>query len=237
MPRKMRDHESLPHHERYIYGEGDIEINRGRRKASLTVRNTGDRAVQICSHYHFFEVNPAISFDRDAAYGMHLDLPAGNAIRIEPGDTREVDLVEYGGGHRVYGFSGLVDGSVRAGMTRRVALERMDILGFLDTRGEEKQSTNGEARKAPQKKASTARKTAAAPGGKAASSRTTSKAAASSGTTSKAASSRASSAKATSGRTASGRASSGRASSGRAAADKAASGTTASGKASSGKKG
>lgn len=188
MARKTRPHEGLPHHERYIYGEGDIEINQGRRKTSLTIRNTGDRAVQICSHYHFFEVNPAISFDRDAAYGMHLDLPAGNAIRIEPGDTREVDLVEYGGGLRVYGFSGLVDGSVRAGKTHRVALERMDILGFLDVPEDKRKTGNGAAGKAPAKKAApaarktttTPRKTATAAkktttaSGKAASSRTAS---------------------------------------------------------------
>ncbi|SFJ24772.1 urease subunit beta [Streptosporangium canum] len=148
MARKTRPHEGLPRHERYIYGEGEIEINQGRRKASLTVRNTGDRAVQICSHYHFFEVNRAISFDRDAAFGMHLDLPAGNAIRIEPGDTHNVNLVEYGGGLRVYGFSGLVDGSVRADKARRVALERMDILGFLD----EPAGQGGTAEKAPPKK-------------------------------------------------------------------------------------
>ncbi|WP_435889169.1 urease subunit beta [Streptosporangium canum] len=153
MARKTRPHEGLPRHERYIYGEGEIEINQGRRKASLTVRNTGDRAVQICSHYHFFEVNRAISFDRDAAFGMHLDLPAGNAIRIEPGDTHNVNLVEYGGGLRVYGFSGLVDGSVRADKAHRVALERMDILGFLDVPAGQGGSPDGAAKKTPPKKA------------------------------------------------------------------------------------
>ncbi|WP_051864593.1 urease subunit beta [Streptosporangium roseum] len=153
MARKTRAHEGLPKHERYIYGEGEIEINQGRRKVSLTVRNTGDRAVQICSHYHFFEVNRAISFDRDAAFGMHLDLPAGNAIRIEPGDTHNVNLVEYGGGLRVYGFSGLVDGSARADKAHRVALERMDILGFLDVPAGQDESSGGAAKKTPPKKA------------------------------------------------------------------------------------
>lgn len=156
MARKTRKHEALPHHERYIYGEGEIKINQGRRKTSLTVRNTGDRAVQICSHYHFFEVNRAISFDRDAAYGMHLDLPAGNAIRIEPGDTRKVDLVEYGGGMRVYGFGGLVDGSIRAGRTHRAALDRIAEFGFLDVPVEKGKSANGATKKAPSKQASTA---------------------------------------------------------------------------------
>ncbi|ACZ85679.1 urease subunit beta [Streptosporangium roseum] len=153
MARKTRAHEGLPRHERYIYGDGEIEINQGRRKVSLTVRNTGDRAVQICSHYHFFEVNRAISFDRDAAFGMHLDLPAGNAIRIEPGDTHNVNLVEYGGGLRVYGFSGLVDGSVRGDKAHRLALERMDIFGFLDVPAGQDGSPDGAAEKAPPKKA------------------------------------------------------------------------------------
>lgn len=164
MARKTREHEGLPRHERYMYGEGEIEINQGRRKASLTVRNTGDRAVQICSHYHFFEVNRAISFDREAAFGMHLDLPAGNAIRIEPGDTHNVDLVEYGGGLRVYGFSGLVDGSVRTDKAHRVALERMDILGFLDAPADQDEGPDGAAEKTSQKKApaAAAKKTPAA---------------------------------------------------------------------------
>lgn len=161
MVRKPVKHEALPRHERYMYGEGEIELNKGRRKTSLTIRNTGDRAVQICSHYHFFEVNRAISFDRDAAFGMHLDLPAGNAIRIEPGDTHQVNLVEYGGGLRVYGFSGLVDGSVRAGKTHRVALERVNDFGFLDVPVEKAKSPNGAAKngaakKAPARKAATA---------------------------------------------------------------------------------
>ena len=77
---------------------------------SLTVRNTGDRPVQVGSHFHFFEVNPALEFDRAAAYGQHLHIPASTALRFEPGDEREVKLVPYGGKRAVYGFNNLVDG-------------------------------------------------------------------------------------------------------------------------------
>lgn len=91
---------------RYIYRDEPIEINAGRRTLTLRVSNTGDRAVQIGSHYHFAEVNPALSFDRDAAAGMHLDIPSGTAVRFEPGDTREVTLCEYGGTQRIIGFRG-----------------------------------------------------------------------------------------------------------------------------------
>jgi urease subunit gamma/beta len=83
--------------------EGDIELNAGRRHSTLLVRNTGDRPVQVGSHYHFFEVNDALDFDREAAFGMRLDIPAGTAVRFEPGDEREVELVELGGNRRVPG--------------------------------------------------------------------------------------------------------------------------------------
>ena len=79
--------------QKYLYGEDPIEINAGRRTARLTVENTGDRAIQIGSHYHFFEVNSALSFDRQKALGMHLNIPAGTSVRVEPGGTREVEEV------------------------------------------------------------------------------------------------------------------------------------------------
>ena len=88
----------------YIYADSSIEINAGRRTLALRVSNTGDRAVQVGSHYHFAEVNPALDFDRAAASGMHLDIPAGTAVRFEPGDTREVTLCEYGGTKTIRGF-------------------------------------------------------------------------------------------------------------------------------------
>ena len=90
--------------------EGEIELNTGRAALVLEVANTGDRPVQVGSHYHFAETNAALSFDRDAAMGMRLDIAAGTAVRFEPGQTREVALVPYGGGRAVYGFNKAVMG-------------------------------------------------------------------------------------------------------------------------------
>lgn len=89
----------------------EIEINAGRRRVELEAVNTGDRPVQIGSHYHFFEVNKAMQFDRAKAYGMHLDVPAGTAVRFEPGQAKQVALVTYGGDRQVSGFRGLSDGA------------------------------------------------------------------------------------------------------------------------------
>ena len=89
---------------------GDIRANVGRRTVTVLVRHTGDRPVQVGSHYHFFEVNPALEFDRDAAYGCRLNIPAGTAVRFEPGEEKEVALVEFGGARRVYGHRGQVNG-------------------------------------------------------------------------------------------------------------------------------
>ena len=89
---------------------GDLELNAGRPVTTLMVANTGDRPVQVGSHFHFFEVNRALHFDRDAARGQRLDIPAGTAIRFEPGDSREVQLVPFAGDRRVFGFNGLVNG-------------------------------------------------------------------------------------------------------------------------------
>jgi urease beta subunit len=95
---------------RYLLASGDIEINAGRARATVQVANTGDRAIQVGSHYHFFEVNDALHFDRDAAYGMRLDIPSGTSVRFEPGDTRPVDLVAIAGDRRMFGGEGLVHG-------------------------------------------------------------------------------------------------------------------------------
>ena len=89
---------------------GEIELNAGRPVTTITVANTGDRPVQVGSHFHFHEANSALSFDRDAARGQRLDIPAGTAIRFEPGDSREVQLVPFAGKRRVFGFNGLVNG-------------------------------------------------------------------------------------------------------------------------------
>jgi urease subunit beta len=93
---------------------GEIELNAGRPTVTLTVANTGDRPIQVGSHFHFYEVNKALSFDREQALGMRLDIPAGTAVRFEPGDEREVTLVPFVGGRQVYGFNGLVNGSLDA---------------------------------------------------------------------------------------------------------------------------
>lgn len=87
-----------------------VEYNNGRKTVSMKVRNTGDRPIQVGSHFHFFEVNRYMQFDRKSAFGMHLNIPATTAIRFEPGEEKEVELVEYAGKHRVIGFNGLVMG-------------------------------------------------------------------------------------------------------------------------------
>ena len=84
--------------------EGEVELNAGRRTVTVTVANTGDRPIQVGSHYHFFETNPALKFDRKKARGMRLDIPAGTAVRFEPGQSREVTLVALAGKRTVYGF-------------------------------------------------------------------------------------------------------------------------------------
>jgi urease beta subunit len=90
--------------------EGEITLNAGRDTVTLTVANTGDRPVQVGSHYHFFETNAALAFDRDKARGFRLDIPAGTAVRFEPGQSREVTLVAYAGQRVVYGFNALIAG-------------------------------------------------------------------------------------------------------------------------------
>ncbi len=91
---------------------GDIELNAGRETVTLLVENTGDRPVQVGSHYHFFETNEALSFDRDKARGCRLDIPAGTAVRFEPGQSREVILIPYAGSRAVYGFNAKINGKL-----------------------------------------------------------------------------------------------------------------------------
>lgn len=119
-----------------------IELNPGRRTATLRVSNTGDRAVQVGSHYHFFEVNPALSFDRAASWGMHLDIPSGLAVRFEPGDTREIDLVDFGGRRVLHGFAGLTEGALDDPAVRDAAFAALPGLlhsndPFTTSTGEE----------------------------------------------------------------------------------------------------
>ena len=114
----------------YLLDGPDVELNPGRPVISLKVNNTGDRPVQIGAHYHFFEVNRALVFDREKAYGMRLDLPAGTAVRFEPGEIKEICLVPYAGHRIVYGFNGLVMGNLDEGQTRIDALERLQAGKF-----------------------------------------------------------------------------------------------------------
>ena len=95
-----------------LCADGEIELNAGREAITLTVANTGDRPVQVGSHYHFAETNPGLEFDRDAARGMRLDIAAGTAVRFEPGQTREVHLIPYTGARRVFGFNQKVMGGL-----------------------------------------------------------------------------------------------------------------------------
>lgn len=101
---------------------GDITLNDGRVTATVRVSNTGDRPVQVGSHFHFFEVNSALSFDRAAAYGMRLDIAAGTAVRFEPGEQKDVRLVAYGGARIVHGHTGKVNGALDDPAVREQAL-------------------------------------------------------------------------------------------------------------------
>jgi urease subunit gamma/beta len=112
-----------------IPADGAIEINRGRRRQALNATNTGDRPIQIGSHYHFFEANRALDFDRALSFGMHLDIPAGTAVRFEPGETKAVVLVAFGGSGEVFGLNALTNGSTAAS-ARDAALERARARGF-----------------------------------------------------------------------------------------------------------
>ena len=110
----------------YLLASEPIEINAGRSTRRLEVANTGDRPVQVGSHFHFFEVNRCLVFDRAPAYGMHLNITSGTAVRFEPGDTREVELVAIGGSREVIGLNRLVDGALDADAARAAARTAVD---------------------------------------------------------------------------------------------------------------
>jgi urease subunit beta len=114
----------------YFIDGPEIELNPGRAVVTLKVNNTGDRPIQVGAHYHFFEVNTALVFDRVRAYGMRPDLPAGTSVRFEPGDTKEVRLVPYGGRRVVYGFNNLVNGRLDDPFTRETSIRRMVEQGY-----------------------------------------------------------------------------------------------------------
>ena len=113
-----------------ITPDEEIELNAGRRTGKVTVTNTGDRPVQIGSHFHFFEVNRALEFDRAATFGMRLDIPSGTAVRFEPGQEKAVALVEFGGRGRISGFNSLTEGMIDSPEVRDQAIARAKAGGF-----------------------------------------------------------------------------------------------------------
>jgi urease beta subunit len=119
----------------WLLSDEPVEINTGRRTLRIQVRNTGDRPIQVGSHFHFFEVNRALEFDRPSTLGMRLDVPSGQSIRFEAGDERDVGLVEFGGSGRLVGFNGLLDGSTSARGRVARAMARAADRGFSGMTG------------------------------------------------------------------------------------------------------
>ena len=114
-----------------ILRKEDVVCNKGKRTTSLEVRNAGDRTIQVGSHFHFFEVNKKLEFDRSKALGMRLNIPASTAVRFEPGEKKQVTLVEFGGKQELHGFNGLVNGNLKDATARSKALEKAKKLGFM----------------------------------------------------------------------------------------------------------
>ena len=114
----------------YILKEESIECNVGRATVKVTVVNTGDRPVQIGSHFHFFEVNKQIEFDRERSFGMRLNIAAGTAVRFEPGEEKEVELVAFGGKQSIYGINNLTNGSAMNEQTKQQALQKLSLKDF-----------------------------------------------------------------------------------------------------------
>lgn len=117
----------------YFLLDEDITCNAGRETATVYVVNTGDRPVQVGSHFHFFEINKQLAFDRALAFGMRLNIAAGTAVRFEPGEEKEVELVAFGGSKKIYGFSNLVNGDTTLPGTKEQAMEKALSLQFKNT--------------------------------------------------------------------------------------------------------
>lgn len=114
----------------YIFKDTSIEINKGRKIVKVVVSNTGDRPIQVGSHYHFFEVNKALDFFRLDGYGMRLNIPAGTAVRFEPGEYKEVELVDFGGNRIIHGFNGLTNGSIADAAIKKNAIKNAKKFKF-----------------------------------------------------------------------------------------------------------
>lgn len=114
----------------FFIEEGTIKLNEGKRTVTIAVVNTADRPVQVGSHFHFFEVNKLLEFDRAASFGMRLDIPAGTAVRFEPGESKQVQLVEIGGSREGHGLNGLVEGALDDSTVKATAFEKAKELGF-----------------------------------------------------------------------------------------------------------
>jgi len=114
----------------YFVGTKDIECNVGRETISIPVVNTGDRPVQVGSHFHFFEVNRQMEFDREKAFGMRLNIAAGTAVRFEPGEEKEVELVAFGGNKKIFSINNLVNGSITDQAVKEEALNKLTSLNF-----------------------------------------------------------------------------------------------------------
>src|SRR5450432_1988999 len=114
----------------YILGKKDIECNAGRLTTRITVMNTGDRPVQVGSHFHFFEVNRKMEFDREKAFGMRLNIASGTAVRFEPGEEKEIELVSFGGALSVFGFNNLVSGDTKDTAIKLKALSNLANANF-----------------------------------------------------------------------------------------------------------
>ena len=114
----------------YFVGKNDIEANIGRETISIPVVNTGDRPVQVGSHFHFFEVNRQLEFDRSKAFGMRLNIAAGTAVRFEPGEEKEIELVTFGGRRKAFGINNLVNGDTSDEANKRDALNKLASLHF-----------------------------------------------------------------------------------------------------------
>lgn len=114
----------------YILSKEPVNCNSNRKTVKITVKNTGDRPCQIGSHTHFFEVNRALDFPREKAYGFHLNIPAGTSVRFEPGDSKEVELCELGGSRVVFGLNNLTMGSLYSSSVRKSAMEKAKDRGF-----------------------------------------------------------------------------------------------------------